>query len=102
MAGKSVNAFKSKPQNGKVEIAYYTFEQYEKQGIATEACKLLTELSIKSAPSIIVTARTLMEESASTKVLKKNNYEFSGIVADPEDGDVWEWKFSNRTNDQEK
>lgn len=61
-------AFKSKPQNGKVENAYYTFEQFEKQGIATEACRLLTELSIKSDPTIIVTARTLMEENASTKV----------------------------------
>ena len=28
-------AFKTKPLNGKVEIAYYTFEQFEKQGIAT-------------------------------------------------------------------
>ncbi|MBY0434740.1 MAG: GNAT family N-acetyltransferase [Cyclobacteriaceae bacterium] len=86
-------AFKSKPQNGKVEIAYYVFAPFERQGIATEACRLLTELSIKADPTIMVTARTLMKENASTKVLRKNNYEFVGIVADPEDGDVWEWRF---------
>lgn len=36
-----------------------------------------------------------MEENASTKVLKKNNYEFVSVVTDPEDGEVWEWKFNN-------
>ena len=36
-----------------------------------------------------------MEENASTKVLKKNSYEFVGVVIDPEDGEVWEWKFKN-------
>jgi [ribosomal protein S5]-alanine N-acetyltransferase len=85
--------FKSIPRNGKVEIAYYTFENFEKQGIATEACRLLTELSIKTDPAIIVTARTLMEENASTRILKRNKFEFAGEVADPEDGNVWEWKF---------
>jgi len=93
-------AFKSKPQNGKVEIAYYTFKQFEKQGIATEACRLLNDLSIKADPTIQVTARTLMEENASTKVLKKNNYEFVGVVIDPEDGEVWEWKFVNNISDK--
>ena len=95
-------AFKSKPQNGKVEIAYYIYEQFERQGIATEACRLLTELSLKFDPTIIVTARTLMEENASVKVLRKNNYEFTGVVTDPEDGDVWEWKFNHKQNEQEK
>lgn len=89
-------AFKSKPKNGKVEIAYYIFGQFEKQGIATEACRLLTQLSIKADPTVVVTARTLMEENASTNVLRKNNYEFAGVVTDPEDGEVWEWKYNNK------
>jgi RimJ/RimL family protein N-acetyltransferase len=95
-------AFKSKPVNGKVEIAYYTFAQFENQGIATEACKLLTELSMKIDPTIQITARTLMEDNASTKVLKKNNYEFAGVVTDPGDGEVWEWKFINKQMGQEE
>jgi ribosomal-protein-alanine N-acetyltransferase len=95
-------AFKSKPKNGKVEIAYYIFEQFEKQGIATEACRLLTEIAMKADPTIQVIARTLMEENASTKVLKKNNYEFAGVVTDPEDGEVWECKFNNKLNKQER
>ncbi len=43
-----------------------------------------------------------MEENASVKVLRKNNYEFTGVVTDPEDGDVWEWKFNHKQNEQEK
>ncbi len=84
-------AFKYKPTNGKVEIAYYTFEPFEKQGIATEACRLLTQIAINHDPTIQVTARTLMEENASTNVLRKNNFVFVGVVNDVEDGNVWEW-----------
>ena len=34
-----VCGFKGQPINGEVEIAYYTFEQYQNQGIASLACK---------------------------------------------------------------
>jgi ribosomal-protein-alanine N-acetyltransferase len=84
-------AFKGKPVDGTIEIAYGTFEQYRKQGIGTAICKQLIDLSLKTDPSIKITARTLPEENFSTRILKKNNFIFSGIVHDPEDGEVWEW-----------
>ncbi len=86
-------AFKGKPINGAVEIAYGTFEKYRKQGIGTEICKQLVDLSLRTDPAIRITARTLAEESFSTKILKKNAFEFIGVVSDPEDGEVWEWEF---------
>ena len=80
--------FKGKPVGGQVEIAYGTFEQYQKQGIGTQICKLLVDLSLKKDPSIIITARTLPEKNYSTRILEKNNFEWMGIVDDPDDGPV--------------
>jgi ribosomal-protein-alanine N-acetyltransferase len=83
--------FKGQPIHGTIEIAYGTFENYRNQGIGTSICKLLVNLSLKTDPSIEITARTLPEESFSTRILKKNNFIFNGTVNDPEDGEVWEW-----------
>ena len=86
-------AFKGVPQNGTVEIAYGTFEPFRQKGIGTEICKLLVELSLKTDPSVTITARTLPQKNFSTKILEKNGFIFSGTVNDPEDGDVWEWVY---------
>ncbi len=87
-----VCGFKGKPSDNKVEIAYGTFKKYEGLGIGTEICKQIILLSLKSDSKIKITARTLPENNASTKILKKNNFVFSGMVHDKEDGDVWEWE----------
>ena len=42
--------FKGRPLNGKVEIAYGTFKNYEGRGVATEICKQLVSLSIGQIP----------------------------------------------------
>lgn len=86
-------AFKGKPVNGIVEIAYGTFEKYRNRGIGTSICRQLVNLSLQTDPSVIITARTLPEENFSVKLLKKNDFVFSGTVIDPEDGEVWEWTF---------
>lgn len=85
--------FKGAPINGTIEIAYGTFEPYQNKGIGTEVCRQLVELSLKTDPTVIITARTLPEENFSTKILKKNNFIFVGTVIDPEDGEVWEWLY---------
>jgi RimJ/RimL family protein N-acetyltransferase len=91
--GKPVGSagFKGQPINGKIEIAYGTFEAYQKQGMGTAICKELVNVVLKTDPSIKITARTLMEENFSTKILRKNNFTLIGTVIDPEDGEVWEW-----------
>ena len=85
--------FKGRPVDNKVEIAYGTFEKFQRQGVGTEICRLLVELSINSDPSIKITARTLPQNNFSTRILEKNGFLCLGIVNDPEDGDVWEWEF---------
>ena len=84
--------FKGKPRDGKIEIAYGTFPQHEGKGVATEICRQMVLLSLKTDPSVRVTARTLPEENASARVLRKNGFTLLGIVWDEEDGDVWEWE----------
>lgn len=86
-------AFKGRPINNTVEIAYGTFENHQHQGIGTKICKQLVELSLATDPSVRITARTLPEKNYSTRILEKNNFVLLGFVTDPEDGAVWEWEY---------
>ena len=87
--------FKGKPINNTVEIAYGAFEKYRNKGIATEICRQLVELSLKTDPSVKITARTLPEKNFSTRILEKNHFVFTGVINDPEDGEVWEWEYKS-------
>ncbi len=89
--------FKSPPQNNRVEIAYFTFPEYESRGIATRMGSELIRLALDKMPAVTVAAQTLPEENASTSVLKKLGFRLVGSVEHPEDGSVWEWKFSDPT-----
>jgi [ribosomal protein S5]-alanine N-acetyltransferase len=87
--------FKGAPKNGKVEISYGTFELQQGRGIATEICRELTSLALKTDPAVIVTARTLPENQASIRVLEKNGFVNQGIIVD-DDGDVFEFVLTQR------
>ncbi len=87
-------AFKGKPHAGKVEIAYGTFPQYRYQGVGTEICRLLVQLSLQTDPAIRITARTLPENNESGSILRKNGFKLLGTIWDEEDGNVWEWEFT--------
>jgi RimJ/RimL family protein N-acetyltransferase len=84
-------SFVGQPRDGRVEIAYWTFKQFEGQGIASFACKELISIAYQTDAGLTVTAKTAPEENASTKVLKKNGFIFSEIVQDDEIGEAWLW-----------
>jgi ribosomal-protein-alanine N-acetyltransferase len=86
-------AFKGAPKNGKVEIAFGTFEKYRQKGIGTEICKCLVQLTLKTDSSVVVTARTLPKTNNSTRILAKNGFVLLGTVIDKDDGEVWEWEY---------
>ncbi len=86
-----VGGFTGKPKDGKVEIAYGTFKEYEGQGIASFSCQQLISIAKTTDPKIIITAKTSPEYNASAKILKRNGFEFTGIVQDEGIGDAWEW-----------
>jgi len=83
--------YTGKPIDGKVEIAYWTFKEYEGQGIASFACNELISISQKTDPTIKITAKTEPRNNASTKILVKNGFTFSEVVQDEEIGDAWLW-----------
>ena len=86
-----VGGFIGKPKDGKVEIAYGTFKDYEGQGIASFSCLQLITIAKETDPKIIITAKTSPEQNASTKILQRNGFKFTGIVQDEGIGDAWEW-----------
>lgn len=88
-------AFKSSPENGCVEIAYFTFPEYEGQGVATRMAKKLVKTAFEVEPEITIVAQTLPEENASTSVLTKLGFQFIAELEHPEDGKVWEWRLRN-------
>ena len=83
--------FTGKPNNGVVEIAYWTFKEFEGNGIASFSCSELIKISKNADINIKVTAKTAPENNASTSILKKNGFIYQEIVQDHEIGDAWLW-----------
>jgi RimJ/RimL family protein N-acetyltransferase/uncharacterized RmlC-like cupin family protein len=89
-------AFKSPPQEGRVEIAYFTFPEYEGKGVATRMARQLVQIARDADSGVGIVAQTLPHENASTSVLRKLGFRRVGIAHDDEVGEVWEWKMSER------
>lgn len=86
-----VGGFVSKPAEGKVEIAYSTNKDFERQGVASFACKTLIAIAWQNDPTLLITAKTEPRQNASTTVLKRNGFKYAGVVQDHEIGDAWLW-----------
>ncbi|WP_062621082.1 GNAT family N-acetyltransferase [Aequorivita aquimaris] len=83
--------FVGPPEKGRVEISYWTFKEYEGQGIAGFACSQLIKIAHSKDENLNITAKTAPQNNASTTILQKNGFEFSGIVQDEGIGDAWLW-----------
>ncbi|HYF42542.1 MAG TPA: GNAT family N-acetyltransferase [Ramlibacter sp.] len=88
-------AFKAPPQEGGVEIAYFSFPGHQGRGLATRMARALVELAQQHGAAF-VRAQTLPEENASTSLLKKLGFRLEGPVEHPTDGTVWEWRLALR------
>lgn len=83
-------AYKTPPIAEEVEIAYFTFPEHEGRGIATRMAQHLVDIAFANGV-VRVKAQTLPEPNASTRLLEKLGFVFTGPVMHPEDGEVWEW-----------
>ncbi len=88
-------AFKSPPQNARVEIAYFSFPDHEGRGVASQMARQLIELARSADGSIGIVAQTLPEENASTTILRKFGFSHTATVQHPDDGEVWEWSLNS-------
>jgi RimJ/RimL family protein N-acetyltransferase len=85
--------FKGPPAaDGVVEIAYGVNPNHQGKGYATEAAEALVRFAFSDARVRMVQAHTLPEAGASTRVLTKCGFRFTGEVMDPDDGLVWRWE----------
>lgn len=86
--------FTKAPENGRTEIALWTFPEYEGQGIAGFACGELIRIAHEADPTVVLTAKTAPEENASVHLLQKNGFNRHGTVEDEEIGEAWLWEKS--------
>lgn len=84
--------FKSAPDAGRVEIAYFTFPGHEGRGAATRMATALLGVAAQADPGVAVVAQTLPERNASHRVLEKLGFTCMGSVEHPQDGTVLEWQ----------
>jgi [ribosomal protein S5]-alanine N-acetyltransferase len=91
-------AFTGPPKDGAVEIAYFTLPGREGTGVATRMAAQLVSIARLSAPEISVTAHTLPRENASTRILRKLGFEFMGPAIHAEDGQIWIWRYEEKTS----
>lgn len=84
-------AFTGAPKEGRVEIAYFTFPEFEGRGVATSMARVLLEVVDGSGVDVLVFAHTLPVVNASNSILKKLGFTFAGTVPHAEEGSVWEW-----------
>jgi RimJ/RimL family protein N-acetyltransferase len=85
--------FKSPPDsNGSVEIGYGIVPSQQGRGFATQAVDLLVKEGFSKAEIQTIEACTVPMNSASGRVLEKNQFVRDGSKIDPEDGEVWVWR----------
>lgn len=83
--------FKSPPHDGRAEIAYFTFPEFEGRGIASAMASGLVAMARQQSSSVVVAAQTLPERNASHRILEKLGFRHVETIEHPEDGTVWEW-----------
>ena len=86
--------FKHGPEaDGRVEIAYFSFPEFEGRGYATAMARELLKRALQSGTVREVIAHTLPERNASTRVLAKAGLHLVGEAYDAEAGKVWLWAY---------
>ena len=87
-------AFVQPAQAGRVEIAYYTEPGQEGRGFATRTAQALVYIARAAAPGVVVFAKTLPEQNASTRILEKLGFAFAGETTDEDVGRAWLWELA--------
>jgi [ribosomal protein S5]-alanine N-acetyltransferase len=90
--GVGGGAFVGAPRDCMVEIAYFTLQEFQGQGYATQIAQHIVHIARKTLPAIVIRALTLPEENPSTKILRGLGFEKVGLTHDDDVGDVWEWR----------
>lgn len=85
-------AFVGPPVRGRVELAYFTLDECEGRGFATRTARGLIEIARDHEPGVILTAKTLPETNASTRILQRHGFGHVGDTVDDDVGQAWLWE----------
>jgi RimJ/RimL family protein N-acetyltransferase len=91
-------AFTHAPEENVVEIAYHTFPKFECVGVATHMASSLISIAMEYDPQVAITAHTLPEKNASTRILEKTGFVFAGPRVHEIDGHIWVWRYQGVTS----
>jgi RimJ/RimL family protein N-acetyltransferase len=83
--------------SGEVEIAYFTFPEFEGRGYGTAMARALVRRAA-DAGARLVYAHTLREINASTRILTTLGFRQAGTAEDHEAGTVWRWEREARAD----
>lgn len=79
--------------DGVVEIGYGIAPSYQGKGYASEAAQALVDFASRDPRVRMIRAHTLMQTSASSRVLEKCGFKKTGEMVDPENNlPVWRWE----------
>lgn len=79
-------------QGGQVEIAYFTFPGLEGRGYGGRMAEALVEIAWDDPALERIIAHTLPQENASTRILQRLGFAWTGEAVDPDEGAVWLWR----------
>jgi [ribosomal protein S5]-alanine N-acetyltransferase len=89
--------FKNTPcSDGIVEIGYGIVPSQQGLGFATKSVDLIVKEGFSNSEVNMIEACTMPYPSASGRVLEKNKFVRDGSKIDPDDGEVWVWRRTNR------
>jgi ribosomal-protein-alanine N-acetyltransferase len=87
--------WKGPPEQGTAELGYAVAPSRQRRGIATAVVRELIQRAGRAGLSA-VSAHTLAEENASTKVLQRCGFTRTAELMDPDEGPVWRWELQIR------
>jgi RimJ/RimL family protein N-acetyltransferase len=85
--------FVGPPVDGTVEVGYEIAPPFRGRGFATAAAAALREKAVASGEVDVVVAHTLAAEGPSTGVLTHLGFERVATFIDPEEGELWRWRW---------
>ncbi|MBV9007464.1 MAG: GNAT family N-acetyltransferase [Solirubrobacterales bacterium] len=83
------------PEQGTAELGYAVAPSRQRRGIATAVVRELIQRASRAGLRA-VSAHTLAEDNASTKVLERCGFTRTAELMDPDEGPVWRWELRIR------
>jgi ribosomal-protein-alanine N-acetyltransferase len=84
-------AFVGPPQDGRVEIAYFTRPEHEGRGHAAKTAAALVAIAREAQPGLAISAKTAPEPGPSPAILTRLGFQRDGVAIDHEIGEAWAW-----------